>query len=569
MIFLTAARIVLLVLCFLILLYGGKQKLLIGCLYFGAIFVVLCLLTLDITSTNRKRIRALKNQFGSPPQDPSIDFESVGAFYRVFNVESNLTIDETTWNDLEMDRMFERLSICCSSVGEEYLYALLHQPMLKPEKLLAREKMIRYFEKNPKSRFDIQLALLNIGKERNNGLAQLLSVNASVRNIRPTALYWLLAAMPILSALLLLVSIKLGVACILAFSIINCIVYVHKKLSLEADFITLRYLTATLNGCNALSKKKFAGWGEFIEPLRIYLQPFKKITGIMTSTYITKQVSFELQALTGFFQMILLTEIRHYNRIMRTVQNNRESLLNLLAELGEIETSISVLSYRIGFPNTCPPTFTDKNQVIFHGLIHPLMPQAVPNSGKLSRGAIITGSNATGKSTFIKALAVNGILAQTIYTCNATYFETRPMLIMTSMALRDNMLSGESYFIVEVKSIQRLLKAIDQIDCICYIDEILRGTNTKERIAASTAVLKYFAKKQCLCVVASHDIELSNLLEDQYDQYHFSETIVDNAVQFDYQLKEGPSTSRNAIKLLHIMGVPSEIIADAERCFNN
>ena len=535
-----------------------------GYLYFGAIFVVLCLLTIDIVGTNRKRICALKNQFGNSPQDQNTDFQSVSAFHRVFNTKESFAIDDTTWNDLEMDRVFERLNICCSSVGEEYLYALLHQPVFDLEKLLVREKLIQYLKENPNSRFGIQVALLNIGKERNNGVAQLLSTDAPARKIHPIAVYWLLAAMPIISAFLLLVSVTFGVACILGFSLINCVIYIRKKLSLEADFIMLRYLTAVLNGCNALSKKKFVGWNEFIDPLRVHLQPFKKITGIMTSTFVTKQVSFELQALTGFFQMIFLTEIRHYNTIMRTVQSNRESLRKLFAELGEIETAVSVLSYRMSYPNTCAPVFTGKNQIVFRGLIHPLMPQAVPNSGKFDRGAIVTGSNASGKSTFIKALAVNGILAQTIYTCNATYFETRPVLVMTSMALRDNLLSGESYFVVEVKSIQRLFRTIDQIGCVCYIDEILRGTNTPERIAASTAVLRHIAERQCLCVVASHDIELSELLKDLYDQYHFSETVIDDAIEFDYQLKKGPSTTRNAIKLLRIMGIPPEIIRDAE-----
>lgn len=542
---------------------------LIGYLYFGAIFVVIGLLVLDIVSTNRKRIRALKSQFGNPPRNQSIDFESVAAFYRVFQAKSNLIIDDTTWNDLEMDRVFERLNTCCSTIGEEYLYAVLRKPEIDPDQLLAREKLIHYLDKNQDARFAIQVALLNIGKESSNGLAQLLSEDACVRRIRPEALYWLLASMPILSALLLLVSIKLGVACILVFSIMNCIVYIRNKLSLEADFITLRYLTAMLNGCHALCRKKFPGWGEFVYPLRTHLKPFQKVTGIMTSTYVTKQASFELQALTGFFQMLFLTEVRNYNRIMRSVQSNRESLRRLFEGLGEIETAISVLSYRKSCPRTCMPTFTDRNQIVFQGLIHPLMPQAVPNSGKLDCGAIITGSNATGKSTFIKALAVNGILALTIDTCTADCFETRPLLVMTSMALRDNMFSGESYFVVEVKSIQRLLKAIDQANCVCYIDEILRGTNTPERIAASTAILKYIAQKQCLCVVASHDIELSELLRDQYDQYHFSETISDGTIRFDYQLKKGPSTTQNAIKLLNLMGIPSEIIAEAERCFKS
>lgn len=543
------------------------RKLLIGYLYFGAIFVIVVLLAIDMIRTNHKRLRALKNQFGTPPQNQNINFESVDAFYRVCQAKSNHIIDDTTWNDLEMDRIFSRLDTCCSSIGEEYLYAVLRKPEFDTDKLLSRETLIQFLDENQDARFAIQIALLNIGKEPHNALAQLLFKDVPARRIRPVALYWFLAALPIISTLLLLVSTELGVTCILIFSVINCVVYIRNKLSLEADFLTLRYLTAMLNGCNALSKKKFAGWDAFVTSIRTHLQPFRTITGILTSTYVTKQVSFELQALTGFFQMIFLAEIRNYNRIMRAVESNKESLQKLFLEIGEMETAISVLSYRTSDPNTCTPKFTDQNQIVFQGLIHPLMPQAVPNSGKLDHGAILTGSNATGKSTFIKALAVNGILALTIDTCTATYFETRPLLVMTSMALRDNMCSGESYFVVEAKSIQRLLNAIDQTNCVCYIDEILRGTNTPERIAASTAILKHIARRQCLCVVASHDIELSELLKDQYDQYHFSETISDDKIQFDYQLKKGPSTTQNAIKLLNIMGIPSEIIADAEHRF--
>lgn len=541
---------------------------LIGYLYFGAIFVIVVLLAIDMIRTNHKRLRALKNQFGTPPQNQNINFESVNALYRVCQAKSNHIIDDTTWNDLEMDRVFSQLDTCCSSIGEEYLYAVLRKPEFDTNKLLSRETLIRFLEENEDARFAIQIALLNIGKEPHNALAQLLFKDVPARRIRPVVLYWFLATLPIISTLLLLVSTKLGVASILFFSVINCVVYIRNKLSLEADFLTLRYLTSMINGCNALSKKKFAGWDAFVTPIRTHLQPFRTITGILTSTYVTKQVSFELQALTGFFQMIFLDEIRNYNRIIRAVEDNKESLQKLFLEIGEIETAISVLSYRMSSPNTCAPTFTNRNQIVFQGLIHPLMPQAVQNRGNLDRGAIITGSNATGKSTFIKALAVNGILALTINTCTATYFETRPMLVMTSMALRDDICSGESYFVVEVKSIQRLLGAIDQTNCVCYIDEILRGTNTPERIAASTAILKHIARRQCLCVVASHDIELSELLKDQYDQYHFSETISGDTFQFDYQLKKGPSTTQNAIKLLKIMGIPSEIIADAEQCFN-
>ncbi|HCW96660.1 MAG TPA: hypothetical protein DHU88_13350 [Pseudomonas sp.] len=140
----------------------------------------------------------------------------------------------------------------------------------------------------------------------------------------------------------------------------------------------------------------------------------------------------------------------------------------------------------------------------------------------------MTGSNASGKSTFIKSLAVNSILAQTIHTCAAKEFKLRPSLVITSMAVRDSISEGESYFIKEIKSLKRILNKVQNISCTCFIDEILKGTNTIERIAASAAVLKYLHSTDCLCMTASHDIELTCILENEYDNYHFSEHITDD-----------------------------------------
>jgi DNA mismatch repair ATPase MutS len=132
------------------------------------------------------------------------------------------------------------------------------------------------------------------------------------------------------------------------------------------------------------------------------------------------------------------------------------------------------------------------------------------------------------------------------------------------MAMRDDLLAGESYFTAEVKSLKRIIDLMQKYHCTCFIDEILRGTNTIERIAASTAVLEYLHSQDCLCIVASHDIELTNILADKFDNYHFCEQIANDEVNFDYKLKSGPSTTRNAIKLLSLLGFDPEIVKSAE-----
>lgn len=199
-------------------------------------------------------------------------------------------------------------------------------------------------------------------------------------------------------------------------------------------------------------------------------------------------------------------------------------------------------------------------------IYHPLLQNPVKNSILTERGVLITGSNASGKSTFLKTVAINAILAQTIHTCMADSYSAGLYRIMSSMALRDDLAGGDSYYIVEIKSLKRILNRLEEEGnpVLCFVDEVLRGTNTVERIAASTQILKSLSKASVLCFAATHDIELTHLLKKYYNNYHFEEEIVDNDVVFHYQLMRGRAVTRNAIKLLGVMGYDEEIIKEAE-----
>ena len=162
---------------------------------------------------------------------------------------------------------------------------------------------------------------------------------------------------------------------------------------------------------------------------------------------------------------------------------------------------------------------------------------------------------------------MNALLAQSIHTCLAGEFETCFFRICSSMSLKDDVLHGESYYMVEIKSIKRILDLIahKEYRVLCFVDEVLRGTNTVERIAASSQILKSLNSENSMCFVATHDIELTSLLEDQYENYHFREEVTDGDVTFSYQLLPGKATTRNAIRLLSIMGYQEDIIQKAEQ----
>ena len=194
-------------------------------------------------------------------------------------------------------------------------------------------------------------------------------------------------------------------------------------------------------------------------------------------------------------------------------------------------------------------------------------PRPVLNSIDAKRPVLLTGSNASGKSTFLKAAALCAILAQTIGFCPAEGYRGVHYRIRSSMALRDSLLNGESYFMVEIRSLKRIadLSSDGGRKVLCFVDEVLRGTNTTERIAASTEILRTLAKRGVLCFAATHDIELTRLLEDQYDNYHFEEELKDGDVVFSYELHPGRATTRNAIRLLESIGFDQEVTRRAAK----
>jgi DNA mismatch repair ATPase MutS len=229
---------------------------------------------------------------------------------------------------------------------------------------------------------------------------------------------------------------------------------------------------------------------------------------------------------------------------------------------------IAAASFRKLIYYYCEPELTKSEKPFLSAkdLYHPLLETPVTNSISENRSVLLTGSNASGKSTFIKTLAINAILSQTIYTATATSYQGSYFMIYSSMALRDNIFSNESYYIVEIKSLKRILDHINpEIPMLCFIDEVLRGTNTLERIAASSRILNTLAMENALVFAATHDIELTNILEKNFSNYHFQERIEENQVLFDYKLHLGKAVSKNAIKLLAMLGYPHEIIDSAEQ----
>ena len=212
------------------------------------------------------------------------------------------------------------------------------------------------------------------------------------------------------------------------------------------------------------------------------------------------------------------------------------------------------------------PEFTAVRKTLHvESLAHPLLAHAVPNSLDVDgRSVLITGSNMSGKTTFVRTLGVNAVLAQTLCTACARQWRAPLLRVHTSIGRADSLVDGKSYYLAEAESVLALVRAKgDSQQHLYLLDEVFRGTNTTERVAAAYAVLAYLNDGADIVVAATHDLELLELLSGTYDMHHFREQIVDDNLTFDYLIQAGPSSTRNAIALLRLMRYPESLVQNA------
>ena len=173
----------------------------------------------------------------------------------------------------------------------------------------------------------------------------------------------------------------------------------------------------------------------------------------------------------------------------------------------------------------------------------------------------------SGKTTFIRTIAINSVLAQTLSICFAKTYTAPFLKVHTSIRITDDLLENTSYYLQEVLIIKELIEASKtEENCLFVLDEIFKGTNTIERISGGKSILTYLNQKNHIVLVSTHDIELTELLEkEKYELFHFSEHIENEELFFDHKLKSGKLKTRNAIKILDLYNYPSEIIIDARK----
>ncbi|MBO0705077.1 MAG: DNA mismatch repair protein, partial [Candidatus Dormibacteraeota bacterium] len=240
--------------------------------------------------------------------------------------------------------------------------------------------------------------------------------------------------------------------------------------------------------------------------------------------------------------------------------------------LGRLEALAALAGLRHAHPGWAFPELqAGADELAGELLGHPLLDPRARVDNDVTLGPpgsflLVTGSNMSGKTTLLRAIGANVVLANAGAPVCAGAFRLPPVRLWTSMRIEDSLERGVSYFLAEVRRLREIVEAARDTaggtPMVCYLlDEVLQGTNTAERQVAARAVLRHLAALPTLGAVTTHDLTLADApeLAESARQLHFTEQVEAGggrpSMTFDYRLRPGPATSTNALRLLESMGL--------------
>ena len=512
--------------------------------------------------------RKLNNLWGkeSDREYNGVEFERIRKYFDALKRKEY--VDDITWNDLGMDNIFRAMNYTQSSIGEDCLYDRLRRMDFTDDELKEFDRVVDYLFNNKDKCMKYLENFSQIGRTKSISIYEFIH-NLTKLGRRSNTVHFLFVATLLWAIALIFIVSGPGIIATITMVCINIIQYYKMKGQVESFFLSCGYLTGIISYTKdiyQLESEELQGYNDELRSLYKELSPIVKNSFLLSSNTVNGSIG---EIFLEYARMLFHIDLIKFNSIIKLTIDKLDKIDRMYEILGYLESACAVAYYRAHFTEYygyyAKPAFDDNIKGIqAEEVYHPLLEAPVSNSISEEKCVLLTGSNASGKSTFLKTIGLNAILGQTIYTCSAKEFAIKRCKVYSSMSLRDDLENNESYYIVEIKALKRIIDAAksgEQI--ICFVDEVLRGTNTVERVSASTEILKSFADgniTNVLCFAATHDIELTHLLEEWYSNYHFEEQIKDDDVLFNYQLNTGRATSRNAISLLKVMGYDDEII---------
>ncbi|MCH2196108.1 DNA mismatch repair protein MutS [Kordia sp.] len=516
--------------------------------------------------SNRKKAvhKRLKTSFGKE-KDEDFNFSMIEKYFlHKEHSTAHQVISDKTCNDLDFDELFMFLDRTHSKVGQQYLYNQLRVIQPNDPKRTLNEEIISEVSANETKRIAIQQIL----EKLNHKDAYYIRALFQEPHILPPKWFSGIKILSFLSVISVILSfykpIFFGI--FLVIFCINLIIHYWNKKNLVQyinsipQLIRLNVVAAHLFTYKNLQKLD--------AKLPDAIQVIRKVKNRMSFFQLEANLQGEFAILAWFvFEIIKITfliEPLFLFGVLRKLDTKRNEIESVFTFVGHVDMLISIASVRKSEAYCIPKIYT-KTEIEISEIRHPLIYDCVTNTLHLQKKSLLlTGSNMSGKTSFIRAVGINVITGLTLNTCFAKSMSFPIMRIYSAIRISDDLMNDKSYYFEEVTTIKEMIQESQKNGVNLFLlDELFKGTNTVERISAGKAVLSALAKNNNKVLVSTHDIELTDMLFDSYVLYHFGEIINSNKVAFDYKLKEGKLKNRNAIKILEMNKYPEEVIQEA------
>ena len=468
--------------------------------------------------------------------------------------------------------LFQSLNRTCTPFGEETLSRWLRQPLDNKIEIETRQQAIKELSNYNDFRetFRITGCLNKNGETTMNDLRKWIASPSIFLQKRSNL--WICRAVPIINIILFVLGM-MNVISMSWFGLVFCSFAIAsskliRKITLiqESYNKTLKMLSTYVRLIELADKQSMES------PLLIALKKefeshgkkASEVLGILAKELDRLDLRNNL-ILYALLEGSMFWQLRQMLRIERWKEEYGAHLLQWLEALGQLDALSALGTFAFNHEEYTYPIITDQPFVFrAKDMGHPLMPQeqCVTNNAEIPQRPyflIITGANMAGKSTYLRTIGCNYILACIGAPVCCSSLEIYPAHLMTSLRTSDSLANNESYFFAELKRLQQILERLKSgEEMFIILDEILKGTNSMDKQKGSLALVKQLLQLKTNGIIATHDLLLGELKQhfpDEISNYCFEADIQNDELTFSYKLREGVAQNMNACFLMQKMGI--------------
>lgn len=461
-------------------------------------------------------------------------------------------IDDKTYGDLLLSEFSEKFDLTNTTCGKEVFNHFLRGTK-SLEQIQNIQKDLEDLSKEDAG--FICKAFSKVGKQKRGFIVGDLWEGFTIRSKVLDNFYSLLILNIALSISVFILTNKAWFFALIFFLLFNFVLYLITNSKISRVTGSMNYIRVICNSLEKIRRKTNLN-------LSVEWPDYKKFNKLNTFSIFMKDgiggpdSGDAASILIDYIRIFFCFEILSYKNASSLFLKNLEEIHKVIYFAGYLDLLTNLQTIREE-NQTCLTQFNgEKNKLQFKNLLHPLLKNPVPQTKEISQGLIITGLNMSGKTTFMKTMALNQHLATSFGFCFATHFETNVYKILTSFAINDDMLNGKSRYYAEAYRLLEIKKNLKENNTICFVDEILSGTNSEDRIYGATKILEDFAAcRNSIIIAATHDNQIAQDLSSKLMPVYFDGEISGEQINFDYLVKDGIVSNRNGLLILKLIGL--------------